>query len=240
MADCFSKKRKRTGEEPFSPRKVPRPAPPIPGHTDKFTSDDTVILIVGEGVNVRELLVHAHLIQCDSNFFRSRLAKPWISGEHRVIRLPHQCPDIVTLYLDYQYGLGLPTAEITSADLMVETEEDCYSLLGDLHAFGQAVSNKPFQNVIIQEFLGLASLGGPVLPSSIDRNDIYNSTSAFSPLRRLLVDLQVSYGLEKWLEDDEHSDFLRDLARALSAKVQQCKSVKEFRHRPLRARDYYV
>ena len=68
---------------------------------------------------------------------------------------------------------------------------------------------------------------------------IYDGTTRESPMRRLMVDFYVKYGLAHWPFQGQHHEFLEDLAEELQGKIMAQQLVRDFRDRQLVAKDYY-
>lgn len=71
---------------------------------------------------------------------------------------------------------------------------------------------------------------------------VYDGTMAGSPLRRLMVDLQVCWGTELWMEDDceSHPEYLADVARAFCEKALRREAYDKYRGKKLDAKDYVI
>lgn len=216
-------------------------SPPPPPST-KYTRKDVVHLIVGP--EKQELVTHGHRLARTSQFFTTELQKQLPKGETRTIYLPEEQVDTVLRYLDFVCEEGLPTKYTTTYDTL-DAYEDAYLHLFELYTLGERVLDAEVQRAVVTETLWLCSLqsseGERWLPDDRAISVIYQGTPVDSPARRMLVDLQVSYGLAHSLESDAcDPTYLGDVARAFNQHVQFGELTNDFRSRELSADDYLV
>lgn len=226
---------------PRSESNMLTPASPLPPPSVEYTPQDLVHLIIGP--DKHELVAYGHRLARTSQFFTTELEKELLEGETRTIYLPDEQVDTVLRYLDFVCEEGLPTQYTTTYDDL-DAYEDAYLHLFELYTFGERVLDAEVQRAVVTETLRLSMLqssGERWLPDEQAISVIYQGTPADSPARRMLVDLQVSYGLAHNLEPDTcDPTYLGDLARAFNKCVQFSELTNDFRSLELSADDYLV
>lgn len=133
----------------------------LPSPTTRYTDEDLVTLLVGP--DEHKLVVHAHQLSENSDFFQNALKKAWLEGQTRIVKLPEDCPELLTQYLDFIYGRGLPTKDIDTHAEFDEFdppgEDDyAYQSLFKLYIFGERVFDSSVQYATISEVIRLVSL----------------------------------------------------------------------------------
>jgi hypothetical protein len=189
-------------------------------------------------------MAYGHRLARTSQFFTTELQKELPEGETRTIHLPEEQVDTVLRYLDFVCEEGLPTKYTTTYDAL-DAYEDAYSHLFELYTLGERVLDAEVQRAVVTETLWLSSLessdGERWLPDDRAISVIYQGTPVDSPARRMLVDLQVSYGLAHSLESDTcDPTYLGDVARAFNQRVQFSEQTDDFRFHELNVDDYLV
>ena len=218
------------------------PKSPSPPPSTKYTRKDLVTLIIGP--DQQELMAYGHRLARTSQFFTTELQKELPEGETRTIHLPEEQVDTVLRYLDFVCEEGLPTKYTTTYDAL-DAYEDAYSHLFELYTLGERVLDAEVQRAVVTETLWLSSLessdGERWLPDDRAISVIHQGTPVDSPARRMLVDLQVSYGLAHSLESDTcDPTYLGDVARAFNQRVQFSEQTDDFRFHELNVDDYLV
>jgi hypothetical protein len=213
-----------------------------PPSSVKYTCKDLVTLVVGP--EKQKLAAHGHRLARTSQFFTTELQKDLLEGQTPTIYFPEEQVDTVTRYLDFICGEGLPTEHTRTYDDL-EAYEDAYFHVFELYTFAERVLDAEVQRAVVTETLWLCLLqsenGERWLPEDRAISVIYQGTPVDSPARRMLVDLQVSYGFAHSLESDTcDPTYLGDVARAFNNCVQSCEQTNDFRDRELSADDYLV
>lgn len=243
-----------------SPTITPPPANlPRTMSADKYTRAGSVTLLVGP--NEEEFLAHIHHVTRDSSFFQAEIEKERLEGQKIVIKLPGEEVEVVTHYLDFVYGEGLPIEPFGIADDISQSDESDFGIADDvnkwdfvnlikLYTLGERISDTTVRNAVIKEIIRLFPKGfdiyldpydNPCLPMPMDAKIIYDGTPKGSPARRLLVDLQVSGGVYEMFDLDGYSpDYLRDLTKALLYAAENHIETSQFPRRPLKADDYLL
>ena len=190
------------------------------------------------GADEQELLAHEDYLACDSAFLKAALKKEWAEGQTRTIKLPEEKPDLVAFYLDYLYGKGLPTdnTRYNSRNGKV------YNVLADLYALGERLQDDTIRNEVIDEIVRFSKVSdrdtGRHYPLDYAVTTIYESTTAGSQARRLLVELFVTNGEAKWVREISQPEFLCDLATASIAELHS--SGLPCRFRIVLGKNYHV
>ena len=216
--------------------------PPAPASTE-YSPEDLVTLFVG--ADERKMMTHAHSITKDSPFFKNALKKAWEGYQTRNVKLPDEQPEVVARYLDFTYGRGLASSKIVSIT-SAGWEVDPYPALIKLYLLGEHASNARLRNAIISEIIRLGSLldekGYSWIPDTKDITTIFYGTPATYPLRRLMVDIQVSWGGEMSRDDEKvaHPTFLFELVRDFSNKAAHHVKYSRYRSAKLPAENYLV
>ncbi|KAM0710195.1 hypothetical protein Q7P35_002557 [Cladosporium inversicolor] len=218
------------------------PASPASPPSVKYTCKDLVTLVVGP--EKQKLVAYGHRLARTSQFFTTEFQKELLEGQTRVICFPEKQINTVTRYLDFVCGEGLPTDHTVTYDDL-EPYEDAYFHLFQLYTFGERVLDAEVQRAVVTETFRLSSLqsveGERWLPEERAISVIHQGTPAESPARRMLVDLQLSFGLAHSLESDTYDPtYLGDVARAFNQCVQSSDQTNDFRSWELSADDYLV
>lgn len=82
--------------------------PSATGLNFSFDQDDAVTLLVGP--SERAILAHGNYLARKSDFCEAALKMDWKEGQTRAIKLPDECPQFLTHYLNYAYIQTLPTS----------------------------------------------------------------------------------------------------------------------------------
>lgn len=193
-----------------------------------------IILLVGP--DEQELVAHEDYFVRHSAFFQAALKQEWAEGQTHTIKLPEEKPDIVAFYLDYTYSERLPT-DSTKRN---SRNGKVYDVLADLYALGERLQDDKIRNVVIDEIVAFSRLyakgTGFHYPLDYAITTIYESTTAGSPVRRLLVEMFLTRGEAKWVRDISQPEFLCDLATASIAELQNTR----VRVRFVVGKDYHV
>ena len=98
-------------------------------------------------------------------------------------------------------------------------------LLANLYCFGEKYQDLTFKFAVIDAFIAKGSVtdskGSRWYPGRDATDVIYKGTCAGSLARKLMVDMHVKAGSVKWLDGQENTDFLADLARKLLHAQEQ-------------------
>jgi hypothetical protein len=232
-------------EPPAKKLKMESDDSPSPPPFSKYTRSEQVTLVIGP--DEQELTVCGHLLAKTSEFFETALKKEWKEGQTRIIKLPEDNVESVTHYLDFVHGEGLPSESIKHAEDVPDGSSDTHPnrLLIGLYILSERVLNTTLQNAVIKEILRLVSLTHTKsrrnVPSLHAISEIYKGTTDGSPVRRLMVDLYVTYAQQgAMIRAEDNPAFVRDVAEALLAKAVNRQSPNNFRFRDLDADDYLV
>lgn len=224
-------KRRRLGSSASLSRSRTTPA--------NYTPEDLVTLLIGP--SERKLVAYGHQLSKHSDFFKAALEKEWAESQTRTVKLPEEEFDNVSRYLDYISGQGLPREHVKSYSEL-EAPECQYMQLTDLYLFGERILDFPVRNAIIKDFIRLLSFrsgeGQFAAPSTPAMHKIFEETPVRSPLRRLMVDMQVNWC--NAVDNDEPSEFISEVARAYCDKAARKLEYDEWRAVDLRAEDYLV
>lgn len=214
-----------------------------------YSPDVAVTLLVGYGEH--KMLVHSHYITECSEFFKAALKSQWQQeGKPLTVKLPEEHSTVVALYLDFVYRRVLPSSQVTTAFLQQNSVkasfmDDAYAWLIDIYLLGDRMIDGRIQNAVIEELIRLASLkvdkAANQFPSAHCVRKIYQGTLSGSPLRRLLVDMHVSYGSSSWLDESDYDPtYVNDLAKAFIAKAEDKQTPTKFRMQAPKAQNYTV
>lgn len=211
---------------------------PTTNVTYSFDHDDAVTLHVGPTEHV--LLAHGSFVTRDSDFFTTALKKKWAEGQTRVIKLPEERPEVVSHYLNYTYTKALPSHTVSwePADTFTERSNEYQVLLAELYVLGERLLDTSIRNAAIEETIRLPWLPKRMCPSKDAANIIYRGTTAESPARRLMTDIQLSFGTTSSLDITCDAAFVLDVARAFCLNAQIGKNPSSFRHQTLEV-EYY-
>lgn len=209
----------------------------------RYSPDYAVLLLVGD--DEENMLVHSRYVAECSEFFKAALKTEWKEGQTRVVKLPEECPVIMEVYLDFVYKRTLPTSPVTTAFRQAHnaTLHAAYGRLIDLYLLGDRLLDNSIRNAVSEEIIRIASLAAfpnASFPSATYVNKIYANTLASSPVRRLLVDLHVSYATSTALDQGHNPSFIHDLAIAVLLKAERRASPWDFRQQTLLATKYFL
>lgn len=216
--------------------------PSATGLSFSFDQDDAVTLLVGPDEHA--ILAHGNYLARKYNFFKAALKKEWKEGQTRTIKLPEECPQLMSHYLNYTYSQTLPTSIFVKdfTGTFGEESADYYELLASLYVLGDRMLDQAIGAAVIKEIVRLTTLtcrdGLKYFPTKQAGNIIYRGTTDNSPARRLIVDIQVRFGTQKWLAVDCEAALLFDVARQLYQKMESNLSYGTFRSVALNSEHY--
>lgn len=116
--------------------------------------------------------------------------------------------------MEFLYGKGLESQDIRSS----KWDHNPYPKLVDLYLLDEHILDKSIRNAIIEEMLRLSTIRSPEdcyrAPKTQEVNRFFDGTPESSPLRRLMVDMQMYWGTELCADDGEtlHPNYLFELA----------------------------
>jgi hypothetical protein len=175
-----------------------------PTSSSKYNKDNMITLLVGE--QEQEMQAYGCYLSLSSEFFQAALKKEWVEGQKRIVKLPEEKPETMTFYLDFLYGKG-----------------QVYYVLTEQFAPEERLLDSSIRNACTKEIVRFTTIASPddrYFPGNLAVNNIYNSTTAKSPARRLMVDFFMTSGNDKWVNSELHPEFCQDLATAFLAQVQ--------------------
>lgn len=198
--------------------------PSATGLSFSFDQDDAVTLLVG--ANEHAILTHGNYLARKSDFFKAALKKEWKEGQPRTIKLPDECPQLMSHYLNYTYSQVLPTSIFVRdfTGTFGEESADFYELLAELYVLGERMLDDAVRTAVTKKIVRLTTLvcrdSRYHYPSKEAANIIYRGTTEGSPARRLMVDVHVRFGTHKWLTADYEGALLCDVAQQLYQKME--------------------
>lgn len=148
-------------------------------------------------------------------------------------------------YIEHVYSGSLPTHSLKTGNFTEHDSNEHYNSLARLYVLGERVLNAKCQNAIIREIFRISKLqceasDRSMFPDSQAITIICQGTTPESPARRLTVDFAVCHSNEAWFEDIDDHGYLLDFSKALVRKVEDQKSVRDFRDVTLKAKNYFV
>jgi hypothetical protein len=188
-----------------------------------FDQSDAVTLHVG--LDEHTILAHGNFISRDSEFFDAALKKEWVEGKTRIIKLPEECPHLITHYLSFVYCKSLPTENVTPAekDVFIKHSNQHYQLLAELYVLGERLLDQSFRGATINEIIRLANIYNTAwtraCPGKETVNTIYRGTLAGSPARRLMVDWHVVLGTAEFFDSACEAEFVLDMLQSTYRKM---------------------
>ncbi len=206
-----------------------------------------VVVIVGPQKQVFPL--HKEILCAVSSYFRSALEGSFVEGLTQKIELPE---DDVTVFKYFRVWLyssiiqdSLPSASQAEDESESESESKPdtdigWKILLDLYIFADMRDIPLLQNATMDAIIWKSDLASTFISDLI--HYVYDRTAAKSPLRKLLVDLWVSWSNPTWFDEKYYGlyskRFLFDAALAKSKLgLRGSKKVDDF----WAARtDYYV
>lgn len=164
-------------------------------------------MIVGPEEKV--FYVHEKPLRSESPFFEAALNNCWKEGKEWTVALPEDAPDVFGCYLHWLYA-----SEIACTDA-----EPGFLMLAKLYVFAQKALNTTLQDQVLDAMV-VASRKSKSFPCEAPVNKLYEFTEEGSPVRRLMVDMYLTYGSSAWIEKGDGkpkftTEFLVDLTKAL-------------------------
>lgn len=95
--------------------------------------------------------------------------------------------------------------------------------------------DQSIRNAVLRELVRISTLIWPITDAA---NIIYRGTNTGSPARRLMVDIQLTYGAKDWLDAVCDAAFLLDVAQAFCSNAETNTKPASFRKRRLQPADY--
>jgi hypothetical protein len=192
----------------------------------KFCSfDQSGAVTLKVGLDEHTILAHGSFISRNSEFFKAALRKEWVEGKIHIIKLPEECPHLITHYLKYIYCNCLPTDDVTPAlkDVFVKDSNQHYQLLAELYVLGERLLDKSFRRATINEIIRLSNIYNTgwtrQCPGKETVNIIYRGTLAGSPARRLMVDCHVAFGTAEFFDSACEAEFVLDVVQSTYRKM---------------------
>lgn len=120
-----------------------------------------------------------------------------------------------------------------------------YELLAELYVLGERMLDSSIREAVLKQMVQLGNsswiYSAAWAPPTKSINTIYTGTTAGSPARRLLVDLNVSFGRTDWNTADADHEFLFDLTQAMITSIQACRGdMSLWREKDLKVENYVV
>jgi hypothetical protein len=209
-----------------------------------FDQGDAVTLHVGPTEHT--ILAHANFISRESEFFEAALKKEWAESRTRIIKLPDECPHLVTHYLNYVYCKCLPTDIVTPASKhdFVQNSDQHYQLLAKLYVLGERLLDRSVRGAAINEIIRLANIYDNAwtrhCPGKETVKTIYRGTPARSPARRLMVDCHVALGTGGFFDSTCEAEFVLDVVQSMYHKMIASTTSKDRYSAVLHAPNYRV
>ena len=170
---------------------------------------------------MQSYVVHEELLCKHSPFFQAAVKKEWNETRYRIIPLPDDKQNVVSLYVNWIYAGRILSR---TSDLTNGHGSDEMDLLVDTFVFGEKIQDGHFKDAVIDAAIkstfSVDKDGIAWFPGVTAVNRAYEGTPSGSPLRRLMVDFWARRGLEKWERKGLNSDFLTDLVGELLTHQQ--------------------
>lgn len=111
--------------------------------------------------------------------------------------------------------------------------DDYYQALAELYVLGERLLDDSIRAAVVKEIMRLTDLVDErsfrSFPARETVNIIYRGTTAGSPARRLMVDIQVSYGSTKTIDSACEASFVHDVVQRLYTKMEGNSSISQMR-----------
>lgn len=162
--------------------------------------------------------VHKHILCAHSPFFDTAFKKDWAESRTGSMPLADDDAEIFELYQQWLYRNKVFSRSPPEQTGQSNTE---YDTLIRAYIFGEKVQDGHFGDAIIDALI--VSVNTPAVdgelwfPTDATVTKAYEGTPTGSPLRRLMVDLHVHHGSERWIKENNNLEFLVDLTRGLLA-----------------------
>lgn len=133
--------------------------------------------------------------------------------------LPEDVPLIVELYLNWLYTgtIVCLSSHDGEEENVGKTRRRENELLVDGYVFGEKVQDGGFRDAIVDSLIHAVSTpnkaGRCWYPGPLTVDRAFKGTPERSPLRKLLVDMHVFRGNNKWLDGDNNPELLAELAQ---------------------------
>jgi hypothetical protein len=209
---------------------------------------------VGEGDKRKSFLVHKDLIVSRSDFFARALNGKWKEDDDNVVKLTEDEPEIFGLYIQLLYSGKLPLQDTPSTkdggkvNTNRESAEKAKDYDGDsineefrklcqVYVLSDKLQDTTAKNAIIDAYIESTNQhlkGG--LPSLEEIKIVYSGTLPSSAMRRLIVDLYVTYGNSSDIDKRDRNvlaeDFLFELVVGMLGRRSLPNDLKWFLNSP--------
>lgn len=185
-----------------------------------FATESVIILVGSPATTFR---VNGNILGQNSEFFRAALKKEWTEGQTRVVQLPEENAATFNTYLNwvYQHDIYL---DINEGQTIQEHGQYINYVLA--YALGDILMDFDFKDAVSDAFLaatyvkesGRGERGGPWVPSSCVRREIYRMTPDTSLFRKMLVHRMTMATCCKLLDLEDSPQFVIDVALKLVEK----------------------
>lgn len=183
---------------------------------------EEVAILMGESAT--RVTVHKDVLTSSSGFFRAACGGSWKESKEKSISLPETTEEIFMIYVGWLYtGNAEVYDEDEHQDLPKASEtvrSDVFDIgfdnIVDSYILGDFLDDESFCNALIDNLM-LLSLFTKTLPDRASIGKYWAQLPQGSGIRRLLVDLEVSYGETDCLSSDNRHwpyDYLIELVKA--------------------------
>ncbi|KAJ4300774.1 hypothetical protein N0V90_002862 [Kalmusia sp. IMI 367209] len=159
----------------------------------------------------KAIFVHENVLCATSAFFKNAIKSVWkeLREEPETINLFDDNFEIVNAYIHWLYFQKLPIPD-----------DEYFIFLARAYVFGEKIMDISFKNDLMAGMIALCNKSNK-FPSKV-MNIIYEGTIGGSPMRRLLVDIDVNFAHEDkgWIQDIQGytAEALADVLLAMVAQ----------------------
>ncbi|KAK5693835.1 hypothetical protein LTR17_024986 [Elasticomyces elasticus] len=200
---------------------VESPTAPIGGMLN--ICGPTIELAVGK--DAVKLSVHENVLRPRSAYFDGVLSERKKEDSEKPITLPwNATPATVTLYIQHLYtgkiNLHLPKSSENISEQWKRIASQ-HTALAHLYVLGEQLQDSIFKNAVIQAIIARIRFpidGWFLFPSLKDVDTLYKGTSKGSLARQLMVDMDVMFALNWWMDgpsSDHNKEFLIEVTSLL-------------------------
>jgi hypothetical protein len=204
---------------------------------------------VGKDDKIEKFGVYKGLIVERSSFFANALNGNWQESDKGLVLLPEDDPKVFALYLQVLNTDTVPIRKSVSVYVDSEDENGTrkttealitnvekavrqeMALLTELYVFSEKLQDSKSKNTLLSAMIASTKTeredGFLHYPNAADIRCIYGGTMANNPMRRLLTDLWVFNGTEKWFGDSDSYDYPPEFLFDICVRMKEVMRVQD-------------
>lgn len=168
----------------------------------RFTGQTFTLRVGANAGAVEEFSVHEVVLKETSGFFQAAVKKEWKEGSQRIIDMPEDTPEVVSVYVDWLYSDRIyPKTGELPVDAGTHGAESEH--LAKLYVFGEKIQDDCFCDAVVTaltKHIDRKTSSGRFGPSNEAVKVMMEGTARNSPGRRLMLELLAKCVSGQWIQ----------------------------------------